>query len=276
MTQPEPQVSVVIPAYNEERRLGKTLDLYLAFFDQKYGQNYEILVVLNGCRDNTEQVVRQYLRPDGRLRYLNFPAPIGKGGAIVEGYKVARGQLVAYSDADASAGPDMIDKLFEVLRTRVDVNCAIGSRNLSDSQTQGRTAFRKILAKGFNLVVNWLFGLGIRDTQCGAKALRRHLITQILPHLTISNLSFDVNLLFEVHRIGGKIVEVPIVWIDDHDSSIKKPIKTSMIMLLSVLRLRLLYSPVKRIYPIIRPISELLWKLLLTEQERQYMKIRRD
>lgn len=269
-------ISIIIPAYNEEKRLGKTLNNYLAYFNSKYGSNYEILVVLNGCKDTTEQVAKQYASSNPCLKYFNFPDPIGKGGAIAEGYKVATGDLVAYTDADGSAGPEMIEKLFKILVKDKSIDCAIGSRNLSQSETKGRTFFRKILTKGFNTSVNLLFGLKVKDTQCGAKVVRREILTQILPYLTISNLSFDVNLLFEIKRAGGKIVEIPIVWTDDHDSTIKKPIKTSIIMFLSILRLRLIYSPFKQFYPLIRPFSELVWKILLTDKEMEYRTIKHN
>jgi glycosyltransferase involved in cell wall biosynthesis len=250
------------------------LDEYLKFNYQEYGQNFEILVVLNGCLDKTEAVAADYSRQNPTLTYLNFADPIGKGGAIAEGYKIARGDLVAYTDADNSAGPDMLEKLFDKLRQNPDLACAVGSRNLPDSQTLGRTGFRQILTKGFNLTVNLLFGLHLKDTQCGAKVVRQELLQQVLPRLTISNLSFDVNLLYEIKRAGGQIEEVPIAWTDDHDSTIKKPIKTSLIMFLSVLRLRAFYSPLRRIYWLIHPFSELAWKILLTEKEREYRRIR--
>jgi glycosyltransferase involved in cell wall biosynthesis len=272
----EPEISIIVPAYNEEQRLGKMLERYQNYFEPIYGQKFEILVILNGCKDNTEGIAQKYSEKYSTIKYSNFSDPIGKGGAIAEGYKIAAAKLVAYSDADGSAGPEMIEKLFQVLRDRPEVACAIGSRNLPESQTQGRTGFRKILTRGFNLTVNTLFGLNLRDTQCGAKALRHETMQAVLPHLSISNLSFDVNLLFEVKRTGGKIEEVPIVWTDDHDSTIKKPIKTSLIMFLSVLRLRAFYSPLKKIYWLIHPFSELAWKILLTEKEREYRRIRHD
>ncbi len=271
-----PKISIIIPAYNEERRLGKTLDLYLVFFNKKYGADYELIVVLNGCRDKTELIVKRYLADNPALKYLNFSDPIGKGGAIAEGYKIVQGQLVAYTDADASARPEVVEQLFQVLRDNSELGCAIGSRNLPESQTQGRTGFRKLLTRGFNLTVNTLFGLGLMDTQCGAKAVRHELLQEVLPHLTISNLSFDVNLLYEIKRAGGKIEEVPIIWTDNHDSTIRKPIKTSVIMFLSVLRLRAFYSPLKKFYWLIHPFSEFAWKVLLTKKEREFRRIRHD
>ncbi len=270
----KPLVSIIIPAYNEEKRLAKTLDIYLDYFTKKYSSNYEILVILNGCKDRTEEIAQKYSQTFPTLQYYNFLEPIGKGGAIVEGYRVARGDLVAYSDADGSASPEMIEKLFEYLRQNPNIDCAIGSRNLAESKTQGRTKFRKILTKGFNVIVNLFFNLGIKDTQCGAKALKADTIKKILPNLFISGLSFDVNLLFEVKRNGGQIAEIPIEWSDDHDSTIKNPIKSSIVMFLSVLKLRIIYSPMNKIDWLLGPFSEIIWAILLTEQERKYRTIK--
>jgi glycosyltransferase involved in cell wall biosynthesis len=242
-----PALSIIIPAHNEENRLGPTLRAYLSFFNQTYGSNYEIWVVLNNCQDNTQAVVQKYAIASPTLKYLSFPKPIGKGGAIVKGYQVARGQLVAYVDADNSAGPQMLQKLVQTLRNNPHADCAAGSRNLKESQTQGRTLWRKFLSKGFSLLVNLLFWLGLKDTQCGAKVIRQEALRKVLPRLTVSDLSFDVNLLLAVKQTQGKILEVPIVWTDDHNSTIKHPLKTSLGMFLSILKLRLRHSWLSRL-----------------------------
>jgi hypothetical protein len=116
---------------------------------------------------------------------------------------------------------------------------------------------------GFNTGVNLLFNLGIKDTQCGAKVFRKNLIAKILPSLTISNMAFDVNFLVDTKRVGAKILEMPIEWEDDDGSTIKNNVASSVAMALSVLRLRIMYSPLKDLYPVLEPIGVLLLNILI-------------
>jgi len=268
------KLSIIIPAYNEERRIGKTLERYLEYFEHKYGHDCEILVVLNGCRDDTESVVKNYVNQSAILKYVNFPEPIGKGGAIAKGFVLAQGEFVAYTDADGSAGPEMIDRLFRFLQENPNFACAIGSRNLPESRTLGRTAFRKLLTKSFNWLVNLLFNLQIQDTQCGAKVLTKEMVNRILPGLYIAGLSFDVNLLVEVRKNGGKIAEIPIDWFDDHDSTITNPLKSSVVMFLSVLQIKITNSPLRKKLLWLKPFTDWLWSLVLSKKEREYLKIK--
>src|SRR3989344_5442103 len=98
------KLSIVIPAYNEEKRIGRTLDNYLNFFSKKI-RNFEIIVVLNGCKDNTFDIVKRFIKKSNKIRYLIFKENIGKGGAIVEGFKTARGDLIGFVDADMATPP---------------------------------------------------------------------------------------------------------------------------------------------------------------------------
>jgi Glycosyltransferases involved in cell wall biogenesis len=268
------KLSVIIPAYNEERRIGKTLDRYIEYFERKYGRDCEILVVLNGCKDDTESVVKNYISQSAILKYVNFPEPIGKGGAIAKGFVLAQGEFIAYTDADGSAGPEMIDRLFVFLQKNPEFACAIGSRNLPESRTLGRTVFRKLLTKSFNWLVNLLFNLNIQDTQCGAKVLTKAMVERILPGLYIAGLSFDVNLLVEVRKNNGKIAEIPINWFDDHYSTITNPWKSSILMLLSILQLRINNWPFRKRLLWLKPLADWLWSLVLSKKEREYLKIK--
>jgi glycosyltransferase involved in cell wall biosynthesis len=255
-------ISIIIPAYNEEKRISNTLKHYLKYYNEHYQGNYEIVVVLNGCKDKTEDKVKSFQKDNPGLKYYVFDEPIGKGGAIKEGLKIAKGELVGFTDADNSTRPEILHRLFAIIDLVPSVDCAVGSRRLKGSVVKKKTKKREFVSFGFNMGVNTLFGLGIKDTQCGAKVIRKKFIPELLPKLTVSNMAFDVNFLVDIKSIGGKILEIPIEWEDTEDSTIKKPFKTSVAMAFSVLRLRVVYSPFKVLMPVLEPIGRVLLKLL--------------
>lgn len=255
-------ISIIIPAYNEEKRIIKTLKNYVAYYNKHYYQNYQILVVLNGCRDNTEKVVVEFIKQNPTVEYIVFPDAIGKGGALKEGLKVAKGKNLGFTDADDSTRPEILHRLFSVLEMVPTLDCVIGSRRMVGSVVSGKSKGRGFMSWGFNTGVNILFSLGIRDTQCGAKVFRSTLVSKILPSLTISNMAFDVNFLVDAKKVGAKILEMPIEWEDEEGSTIKNNIGTSVAMALSVLRLRMMYSPLKGLYPVLEPIGIFLLKIL--------------
>ncbi|MEM1311996.1 MAG: glycosyltransferase [Patescibacteria group bacterium] len=255
-------ITIIIPAYNEEKRISNTLNHYLKYYNQHYPENHEILVILNGCKDKTESKVQFFQAQNPSLQYHVFPEAIGKGGAIKEGLKLAKGELVAFTDADNSTRPEILHRLFAIIDLVPSVDCAVGSRRLKGSIVTKKTKARSLISFGFNLGVNTLFGLGIRDTQCGAKVVRKKFIPDLLPKLTVSNMAFDVNFLVDIKSIGGKILEIPIEWEDTEDSTIKKPFKTSVAMAFSVLRLRVVYSPFKFMMPILEPVGRVMLKAL--------------
>ncbi len=261
LTSQSTKLSIIIPAYNEEYRIGSTLRAYLKFFAGKYGSCFEVIVVLNGCLDNTLTVVEKFKKQFKQIKILDFKEKIGKGGAIIEGLKFSQGQLIGYTDADNSTSPEMFYRLVNILELIPSIDCAIGSRNVPGSIVTGKTKSREILSRGFNFGVNVLFRLGIKDTQCGAKISRKKVLKEALPQLMIADMAFDINYLVDIRRKKGNIIEIPITWEDNLDSKINNKLKTSVGMALSVVRLRILYSPFKIFFPIIEPISKMFYNL---------------
>jgi glycosyltransferase involved in cell wall biosynthesis len=262
--QPRPirNFTIVIPAYNEEKRIGKMLSAYLEYFQPIYGNRLQLLIVLNGCRDNTLVVVKDFEKKYPNVSYLDFKKPIGKGGAIVEGLKATKTEFVGYSDADGSTRPEIFHRLMAVLELTPSLDCVIGSREAAGSVVAKKSPFRKLMSRVFNLVVNIYFGLGLKDTQCGAKVVKSSLLPTIIPKLHISDMAFDVNFLVDIKRSQGKILELPIEWEDDKDTTITNPIKTSIVMFLSITRLKL-YLDALWLYKIIKPVSRWLYLRLI-------------
>lgn len=255
-----PTLLLLIPAYNEADRIGPVLRDYATFFAGHYPGRFELVVVLNGCVDQTWEVVQAAAREHPVIRALDFPEPIGKGGALIEGLKLApTSDLIGYVDADGATAPAAFLELVGHCR---EVDCAIGSRWLPGSVLhQSQSAERRIFSRIFHAFVQLLFRMNIQDTQCGAKVMRRQAVEKIYPALRIADVAFDINLLYSLKRNGFSIREVPTEWTDKLGSKIKLG-KGSLGIILSVVRLRLFYSPFYRWLRPLRPLETWIYRKL--------------
>lgn len=234
------KLSIVIPAYNEEARLAPSLQQYVEYFIPLYGEDFEIIVVVNGSKDQTESVARSFANRCKQIVVIVEPRAVGKGGAVMIGFAAAQGDRVGFVDADASTPPDAFDDL---ARNLGDAGAIIASRWFPESKVFPPQTFkRRVASRMFNFIVRVLFRVKIKDTQCGAKVLRREAIEAILPEIGITRWAFDVDLLFKLRRAGYRIVEWPTTWHDRGGSQLKVG-RASAEMLLAIFRLRLLYSP---------------------------------
>lgn len=237
---------LLIPAYNEEARIETTLRAYAAEFDRSLPGQYTILVLLNGCRDRTIEVVERVRRDCRGVCVLDFPGRIGKGGALIEGLKASpQADWIAYVDADGATPPRELLRLASLCQNR---DCVIGSRWLPGSILhRPQTRARQLASRIFHCIVQALFRLNVQDTQCPAKVFSKKAAEAVRPNLRIADLAFDVNLLYAMKRAGCKIHEEPTEWTDQLGSKVTQTLfRSSLVMLLSVLRLRLYYSPVYR------------------------------
>ena len=251
----DPSLLLLIPAYNEEARIEPVLRKYATFFQQNYAGAFQLVVVLNGCRDNTLGVVQRVAKEFTAIRWLDFPAPIGKGGALIEGLKLAgSNDVVGYVDADGATGPAAVLQLLPYME---NAECVVGSRWLPGSVLlKAQPKFRQVISRCFHLIVELLLRLHIKDTQCPCKLMRRAAVEKIHPYLRIADLAFDVNLLMALKQAGFRILEVPIEWTDIVGSKVTSSLfRQSLTMFLSVLRVRLIYWP--RIYRCLKPLRPL-------------------
>lgn len=234
------ELSIIIPAYNEEARLGRTLDQYLPYFNSRYADRYEVLVVVNNSRDRTEEIAREYAGKHAAVRYVVEPRAIGKGGAVILGLTQARGRLLGFVDADGATPPEAFNDLVEHIGA---AGAIIASRWMKGALISVKQPFkRRMASRFFNGLVRLMFGLRISDTQCGAKVLTRDAAQAILPHLGVTQWAFDVDLLFQLRRAGFKIIEIPTTWRDVSGSRLNVS-RASTEMFVAMVRLRLLYSP---------------------------------
>ena len=257
---PEPSLLALIPAYNEEARIEPVLRDYAQFFAQNYAGPFQLVVVLNGCRDNTLGVVQRVAKDFPSISWLDFPGRIGKGGALIEGLKLAgKADLIGYVDADGATPPhaylDLVKKIGAA-------DCVIGSRWLPGAVIhQSQTGNRQFASRVFHYIVQALFWMNIRDTQCGAKVMRREVAEIIHPALRIADMAFDINLLYSMKRAGFKILEVPTEWTDKAGSKVTLG-RVSLTMFLSVVRVRLIYSPFYKMLRPLRPLEAWIYKKL--------------
>ena len=263
MIAPTPSILLLIPAYNEEHRIGPVLDAYARVFSQRLGAGSSIVVVLNGCRDRTLSVVQQAESRFACISHLEFKDPIGKGGALIEGLRLSpRAEFIGYVDADGATPPDaFLDLVDQASRSGAD--CVIGSRWLPASQiTHVQPGKRRFASRLFHLFVEAFFRMGIADTQCGAKVVRRQAVESIHGRLQLADLAFDVNLLYSLIKGGFSVLEVPTVWEDKIGSHVVFDFRTSLNMLLSLIRLRLVYSPFYGWLKPLRPLESWLYMKL--------------
>jgi glycosyltransferase involved in cell wall biosynthesis len=224
------RLDIVIPAHNEEARIGRMLATYRRACTDP---DVRFLVAMDDCRDRTARIVGEHREDDRRVECVAYPK-LGKGGVIAESFRRADADLVAFVDADGATPPQELLRLAEAAE-RADG--AIASRRHPAAVLPARRPVtRQVTSAGFSFAVRRLMGLPYADTQCGAKVLRREVIDAVLPRLQVSDLLFDVDLLAAARECGFHIVEVPTIWIDQ-DGSRVRPVADTRRMGGSLLRL---------------------------------------
>jgi glycosyltransferase involved in cell wall biosynthesis len=265
----DPSLLLLIPAYNEEARIEPVLREFGHYFRENYRGNFQLVVVLNGCRDNTRGVVERVAQDFPAISLLDFPEPIGKGGALIEGLKLAsQAEVVGYVDADGASPPHAFHDLVKRLP---EADCIIGSRWLPGTVLhQAQPWVRRFTSRCFHVVVELLFWMHIKDTQCPCKVMRRAAVEKIHSNLRIADLAFDVNLLVSLKRAGFTIKEVPTEWTDKIGSKVTSSLfRTSLVMFLSTLRVRLIYSPIYKWLTPLRPLENWLYRKLRAPAPRR-------
>ena len=229
-----PLLSIVIPAYNEERRLPDSLDQIDAFVKaQDYG--VEVIVVDNNSSDRTPDVARSVAAERPYVRLLHEPVQ-GKGAAVKTGMLDARGEYLFICDADLSMPIEEVSKFVPPALNGHDV--AIASREAPGARRYDEPEYRHVMGRVFNFIVRVLALPKIQDSQCGFKAFRREIAHEVFPLQTIDGWGFDVEVLFIARSRGYKLIEVPINWYYRANSRIH-PIRDAINIFIEVLRVRI-------------------------------------
>jgi dolichyl-phosphate beta-glucosyltransferase len=229
----KPLLSIVIPAFNEARRVPLTLKrLHEYLGRQEYV--WEIIVVSNGSTDATELVVREAAEWLPNLELVSLEAR-GKGLAVREGVLNSTGQVVFFCDADLSMPPAELQRFLEAT---MEADVIVGSREAPGAHRYGEPRYRHLMGRVFNRLVQLLAVRGIRDTQCGFKAFRRAAADELVARQTIMGWGFDVELLYLARKYGYRITELGIDWYFDADTRVR-PGSDTLSMLGEVLMIRL-------------------------------------
>ena len=239
-------LSVIIPAYNEEKRLPKTLSEIDKYLSQQDYQS-EIIVVDGGSKDRTADMVREKMNEIKNLILIEVKNCLGKGQAVREGMLQAKGDYRIFTDADNSTNLDQVEKMWSEFRAGYDI--VIGSRDIKGAVLDPPQPFlRKVIfGGGFRFLRKLIIGLwGIDDTQCGFKGFKAEVAKNIFSKLNTLGFAFDVEVLILAKKMGYKFKEVPIKWVNDPESKVK--LKHVIKMLLEIIKIRLnslkgLYAP---------------------------------
>lgn len=231
----EPQYSIVIPAFNEQARIGATLERVMECVEARRWAA-EVLVVNDGSRDETAAIVSEMAARFPRLRLIENYGNRGKGYSVRNGILQARGAIVMFTDADLSAPIEEAERLFAAIAEGADV--AIGSRWLDRSrQTLQQPIYRRFFGRCFNWLTRLVMNLPLADTQCGFKAFRRDAARMIFIRQRIERWGFDPEILYIALRLGLRVKEVAVTWGHDDRSRISY-MKDGMKMLEDLLRVR--------------------------------------
>jgi len=229
-------LSVIIPAYNEEKRIGSALSGIYGFLKTK-NYDYEVILVDDGSSDKT--ILRAQdneLAKINKLKIIRNASNKGKGFSVKNGILNSTGEYVLFSDADLSAPIEETDKLFNHIEKGYDI--VIGSRSVKDSNVKTHQPFyREGMGRIFNFFVNLLLMSGFRDTQCGFKLFKGNIAREIAKELTINGFCFDVEMLYIARKKGYKVAEVGIIWENSLQSKVRI-INSSVFMFVDLLKIK--------------------------------------
>jgi dolichyl-phosphate beta-glucosyltransferase len=230
-----PALSIVVPCYNEEKRLPRTIEQIERYLAGK-GSVYELILVDDGSTDATRQIMDAAAKHNQRVRIQALRQNRGKGRALAEGVAAARGSEILVTDADLSTPIEELDKLQAEVRKGAGV--AIASRALRASRVEiSQPIYRVLMGKVFNLLVQVVLLPGIWDTQCGFKLFRADVAHDAFAQLTTDGFGYDPEVLYRAKQKGVRIAEVPVIWRNSAPTKVS-PIKSSLDMFRHVLRIR--------------------------------------
>lgn len=228
------KLSVIVPCYKEESRFKAGFEHYYSYLS-KHKYPWELIFVNDGSKDKTLELMRQYAKAGKNIKIVTYAKNRGKGYAICQGIKVAKGQYVLFTDLDHSVPVDTIDSFYPFFEKGFDI--VIGSRRVEGSKILVHQNFmREFLGRGFTLLVRFLIDAKIRDATCGFKAFDNIVAKKIFDKITIYDWTFDAEIIFLCKKLGYKIAQVPVSWSDVHGTKVnlKRDVVRSLVGLAKI------------------------------------------
>jgi len=229
------ELSIIVPAYNEEHRIKPTINEYLCSFKETHDGRFEIIVVLNGCKDSTRQVVDRIKAQSEELEILEFDKPLGKGGAIIQGMNHARGTIIAYVDADNMVSADETQKLVSALKNS---DVAIADRFNGKQLGKSQPFIRRLISICSRLWIKFFLSLPYSDTQCGAKAFKATAWELLADKVFETGWAFDLEILSYAKKLNLSVTEIPVDWQHIVEGSKVRAWKDVPATLLATLRIK--------------------------------------
>lgn len=229
-------LSIIVPAYNEEKKIGKDLEMIYGYFNtQKY--TFEVIVVNDGSKDNTVQKVEEFKKNNPNVKLISYQLNQGKGHAVKTGVLESKGKYVFFVDAGYCVPFKEIEKGINTLNEGNHI--ALGSRHLKESNIVVKQPYYRTLAgRIFNKIVKIFIGLhGIKDTQCGFKLFEGSCARDLFKRQKIKGFTFDTEILVYAKKLGYKIKEFPVQWACDMDTKLK-PWSHTLKIIMEIIKIR--------------------------------------
>ena len=231
-------ISILVPAYNEETRIPEFLKELLKFADNNL-ESYEIIVINDGSLDKTKETVLKIIKNYNHARLLSYNDNMGKGHAVLRGILNAKGRFILFIDADGSIRPPEILNMYKIFQ-KFHLDIIVGSRiSKSSNITESQPLSRRFLSKLFNIYSNLLFRININDLLCGFKGFSREVANKVFIDLKAYRWEFDVEILYRARKNGFKVFELPIEW--RHEEGSKMKLLDPIFIFLNLFKLRLSY-----------------------------------
>jgi len=240
------EISAVVPCYNEGKTIKNNILELMVYLNSNFGENYEIIAVNDGSKDNTINELNELKSNLPQLKVVDYGKNMGKGYAVRKGMFTAKGKYIFFTDADLSTPCEEIKRAVDtMIENNIDV--LIGSRALKDSNVERKQPFYRVfMGRVFSFLANAIVPLGgIVDTQCGFKCFTYKAAKNIFSLQKMTGFSFDVEILYIARLKNYKIYEMPITWVNDEDSKVN-PIKDSLKMFRDLWKIRKLHKKTRR------------------------------
>ena len=230
-------ISVVIPVYNEEKRIEKTAERLISYLSGAV-DSYEIVFSNDGSLDSTYEKAKEISMQNPCVRVVGYDTNKGKGGAVREGILAAEGDIILFTDCDLAYGTDVIGKAVKCFEES-GADIVTGSRNLDSESYEGYTFIRKVMSKVYFKIIAFAAGFKLTDSQCGFKCFKRDAARDIFSECTINSFAFDLEALMKAQTKGYKIVEMPVkILYNDNSESKVRMIRDTFKMLGDIRKIR--------------------------------------